>query len=385
MKWGCEPDRQPFCGQLLITARYGVHLEVTGGRMAQEFYIVTIGASSGGIEALNAIVAALPADLRASLFVVLHVPAQSKSYLPEILSRAGSLPAAHATEGEAILPGRIYVAPPDFHLLLRDGHVRTVRGPRENNHRPAIDPLFRSAARAYGSRAIGVVLSGLLDDGAAGLIAIKRAGGVAIVQDPTDALFPDMPRNALAAVPVDYCIPKVEIPKTIVTLTNQSLPEEQNKRMTDEMSKETDIVAMSEEAIEDKDKPGTPSVFGCPDCGGVLWELQDDKWLRFRCRVGHAFSAEGLLGSQGQDLDQALWNAFRVLHENAALARRLADRARKNNQRSLVEKFDKRTREAERQAELIRDLLMSGKINGGADLGSDDRSQSTLADDQDGG
>ena len=215
------------------------------------------------------------------------------------------------------------------------------------------------------------MLSGLLDDGAAGLIAIKRAGGVAIVQDPTDALFPDMPRNALAAVPVDYCIPKVEIPKTIVTLTNQSLPEEQSKHMADEMSKETDIVAMSEEAIEDKDKPGTPSVFGCPDCGGVLWELQDDEWLRFRCRVGHAFSAEGLLGSQGQDLDQALWNAFRVLHENAALARRLADRARKNNQRSLVEKFDKRTREAERQAELIRDLLMSSKINGGANPGSD--------------
>ncbi len=342
--------------------------------MAEQPYrrdIVVIGASSGGIEVLTAIVAALPRDLPASLFIVLHVPSQSRSQLPEILSRAGPLPAAHAKDNEAIQSGRIYVAPPDFHLLLGQGHVRIVRGPKENNHRPAIDPLFRSAARAYGHRAIGIVLSGMLDDGAAGLIAIKKAGGIAVVQDPKDALFPDMPRNALTGAPVDYCIPKSEIPKTIVSLIGKSFPEDHGIAMADEMKKETDIVAMNEEAIDDADKPGTPSVFGCPDCGGVLWELQDDEWLRFRCRVGHAFSAEGLLRSQGQDLDQALWNAFRVLHENAALARRLADRARKNNQGPLVEKFETRTREVERQAELIRDLLTSGKIDAGGDGVSD--------------
>ncbi|TMA93667.1 MAG: chemotaxis protein CheB [Deltaproteobacteria bacterium] len=333
--------------------------------------IVAIGASSGGIEALTAIVAALPRDLPASLFIVLHVAAQSKSQLPEILNRAGPLPAAHAKDNEAIQSGRIYVAPPNYHLLLGQGHVRIVRGPRENNHRPAIDPLFRSAARFYGRRAIGIVLSGMLDDGAAGLIAIKKAGGIAMVQDPNDALFPDMPRNALTGAPVDYCIPKSEIPKTIVSLIGKSFPEDRGIPMADEMKKEIDIVAMDEEAINDADKPGTPSVFGCPDCGGVLWELQDDEWLRFRCRVGHAYSAEGLLASQGEDLDQALWNAFRVLHENAALARRLAERARKNNQELLVEKFETGTREAERRAELIRDLLISGRVNAAGDGGSD--------------
>jgi len=198
------------------------------GEMAGASYrrdIVAIGASSGGIEALTAIVAALPRDLPASLFIVLHVAAQSKSQLPEILNRAGPLPAAHAKDNEAIQSGRIYVAPPNYHLLLGQGHVRIVRGPRENNHRPAIDPLFRSAARFYGRRAIGIVLSGMLDDGAAGLIAIKKAGGIAMVQDPNDALFPDMPRNAQTGAPYDYCIQIKEMTKNIVSLIDKSFPE----------------------------------------------------------------------------------------------------------------------------------------------------------------
>jgi two-component system chemotaxis response regulator CheB len=341
--------------------------------MAQELLvrpdIVVIGASSGGIDALSNVVAGLPRDLPAALFVVQHVPSQSRSWLPEILSRAGPLPASHAKDNEPILPGRIYVAPPDCHLLLGQGRIQIVRGPRENNHRPAIDPLFRSAARVYGPRTIGIVLSGNLDDGTAGLIAIKKAGGIAIVQDPKDALFPDMPRNALAAATVDHCLSKNEIAKTIITLTSRSSLQEQGVVMPDEVKKETEIVGMSAEAIEDDDKPGTPSVFGCPDCGGVLWELQDDEWLRFRCRVGHAYSAEGLLASQGEDLEQALWSAYRVLQENAALARRLAERARKNNQELVVDRFETKCRHAEEQANLIRELLMIGKVaasgNGG--------------------
>ena len=327
-------------------------------------HIFTIGASSGGIEALTDLVANLPGDLPASLFVVIHIPAESKSVLPAILSRAGPLRATHATDNEAILPGRIYVGPPDYHLLLRKGHMRLVRGPKENNHRPAIDPLFRTAARAYANRAVGIVLSGARDDGAAGLIAIKNVGGIAIVQDPSEAIFPDMPRNALKAAVPDFCLSVKDIAKTIVTLSTQFLSEEQGKAMEDETKKETEIVGMSELAIEDDDKPGTPSVFGCPDCGGVLWELQDDEWLRFRCRVGHAYSAEGLLASQGEDLEQALWNAFRVLHEHAALARRLAERARENKMDLITKRYETRARDAEQQAHLIRELLMSGKING---------------------
>jgi two-component system chemotaxis response regulator CheB len=188
--------------------------------------IIVIGASSGGIESLIEVVAGLPQDLSAAIFVVLHVSPQSKSELPAILSRAGPLPAAHAKDDETIAPGRIYVAPPDLHLLLNSERVRLVRGPKENNTRPAVDPLFRSAALAFGPRVVGVVLSGSLDDGTAGLIAVKKRGGVAIVQDPADAVFPDMPRNAMEAVDVDHCLPKSEIAAVLARLSREPAKKE---------------------------------------------------------------------------------------------------------------------------------------------------------------
>ena len=339
--------------------------------MAQVFRrdIVVIGASSGGLEPLMEIVAGLPADIEASLFVVVHVPAQATSQLPHILSRAGRLPAIHAQDGEAILPRHIYVAPPDYHLLLGHRSLRIVRGPKENNHRPAIDPLFRSAARAHAARTIGIVLSGMLDDGTAGLLAIKERGGIAIVQDPKDALFPAMPRNALAATRVDYCVPKDQIAGIIVDLTRKSDIEMGDTPMIsdDEMNKEIEIEAMNTATIADDGKPGSPSVYGCPDCGGTLWELQDDQWLRFRCRVGHAYSAEGLLESQGEGLESALWSAFRSLQESAALARRIAERARGNKRDLAAEKFELKSRRAEVQARLIRELLVSGQGETGAE------------------
>jgi two-component system, chemotaxis family, protein-glutamate methylesterase/glutaminase len=325
--------------------------------------IVVIGASSGGLEALLEIVRRLPPDLPAALFIVTHVPSQGRSYLPEILSRSCPLPATHAEDQEKIEPGRIYVAPPDFHLLLRKDHVRIVRGPTENNHRPAIDPLFRTAARAFGPRVVGIVLSGSLDDGTAGLFAIKARGGITVVQDPADALFPDMPRNALAAVPVDYCLAKSAISQVIVELTQQRT--DRGATMVQNsygLDKEIELEAMNGETISDEDRPGSPSTYGCPDCGGVLWELHEDKLLRFRCRVGHAYSAEGLLGTQGESLDAALWSAFRTLQENAALARRLAARARANKHEQVAEKFATKSRVAEEQAALIRNLLLSAHI-----------------------
>jgi two-component system chemotaxis response regulator CheB len=321
--------------------------------------IIVIGASSGGVETLIEIVSGLPRDFAAAIFIVVHVPPSGKSLLPEILSRAGSLPATHPLDRETIAQGRIYVAPPDFHLLLINGHVRLVRGPRENNHRPAVDSLFRTAARTYGSGVVGIVLSGALDDGSAGLLAVKRRGGLAIVQDPADALFPEMPRNAMEAVKVDYCVPKREIAPLLVRLSEERA-QKAAAPVSDDLLKETQIEAMDVGIIEDQAKPGTPSVFGCPDCGGTLWELQNEELLRFRCRVGHAFTAEGLLSTQSEALETALWNAFRALSENAALARRLAARARANGHASAAENFERRARSAEEQARLIHDLLLSG-------------------------
>jgi len=322
--------------------------------------IITIGASSGGLEALLAIVTGLPKHLAASLFVVLHVRADAPSELPAILSRAGPLAAVHASDRETIEQGKIYVAPPDNHLLFKNGQMRVVRGPKENNHRPAIDPLFRSAAEIYGPRVIGIVLSGNLDDGTAGLFAIKRQGGIAIVQDPNDALFADMPRNALSATRADYCVPKSQIPVLIKRLTGEADSRKTGDVMAtnDKMKKEDQITAINSEAIIDEDKPGRPSAYGCPDCGGALWEIQDGEWLRFRCRVGHAFSAEGLLRSETKAVESALWNAFRALHENAALARRLAKRARDNHHTAIAEKYEHKSQRGEEEAEIIRSLLL---------------------------
>jgi two-component system chemotaxis response regulator CheB len=326
--------------------------------------IIVIGGSSGALESLQEIVSGLPRDLAAAVFVVIHVPAQGKSMLPQILTRAGPMQAVHPAENEAFQLGRIYVAPPDFHLLLSDGRIRLVRGPKENNSRPAIDPLFRTAARVYDSRVIGVVLSGSLDDGTAGLLAVKTRGGIAVVQDPSDTLFPDMPRNAMEAVKVNHCVPKSDIARLLVRLSGEPAKKEQAAAVSDDMRKETEIEAMDMSTIEDRDKPGTPSVFGCPECGGTLWELNDGELLRFRCRVGHAYGPDGLFAAQSEGHDKALWSAFRALEENAALARRLAERARNNKHNSAAEKFEQRARATEEQAKLIHDSLLSGKISG---------------------
>jgi two-component system chemotaxis response regulator CheB len=323
--------------------------------------IIVIGASSGGIEALSDVVSRLPEDLPAAVFVVVHVPPRSISVLPDILNRAGPLTAAHAKDNEKIKPGRIYVARPDFHMLIQDGSIRLVRGPRENNTRPAIDPTFRTAARVYGPRVVGVVLSGALDDGAAGLYAIKQRGGVAVVQDPQDALFPDMPQNAIAAVEVDHVLPKIEIAAVLNRLAREPVKDAAGA-VSDQMEKETEIedVAMQSE----EEKPGKPSVYGCPECGGVLWELHDGEMLRFRCRVGHGYTSEGLLSEQSESLDETLWSAYRALQENASLARRLAERAKSNRgSKELIRRFEKRASDAAEQARAIRKLLQSGTMS----------------------
>jgi two-component system chemotaxis response regulator CheB len=318
--------------------------------------IVVVGASAGGVEALTDLAGSLPEDLSAAVFVVLHLPATGTSALPEILRRHGPLPAAHVKDGERIEPGRIYVAPPDHHVLLRTGHVHLSRGPRENGHRPAIDPLFRSTAREYATRVIGLVLSGTLDDGTAGLLAIKSRGGVAVVQDPDDALYTGMPGNALEHVQVDHVAIAASMGKLLARLL-ANLAEPPAGPAPGDMQVEVEMERFSLEAME-ADHPGRPSGFSCPDCNGVLWQIQDGGMQRYRCRVGHGWSPESLLTRQREALEGALWVALRSLAERAALARRLAEPARGRGHRVTATRFEEQAAEAEQAARVVRELLV---------------------------
>ncbi|HKD80250.1 MAG TPA: chemotaxis protein CheB [Candidatus Angelobacter sp.] len=322
--------------------------------------IIVVGCSVGGVEALQQLVSGLPKDLPAAVLVVLHLAPQGTSVLPEILSRAGRLPAAHPHDGETIRMGRIYVAPPDNHLTVDDGRVRVMHGPKENRHRPAVDPLFRSAARWYGSRVIGVVLTGSLDDGTAGLLSIKQRGGIAIVQDPENALCGDMPRNAIETVDVDYIVRLDAIPKLLQQLVPQEVTEN-GVGGSRQLRKETEIAELDMDAIEDENRPGTPSTFACPECGGVLWELSGEKILRFRCRVGHAYTANSLSVEQSEQMEGALWAAMRALEEGASLALRMAEKAARSKHRRAEKRYRERAAAKMQQAEALRGLIVERK------------------------
>jgi two-component system chemotaxis response regulator CheB len=318
--------------------------------------IVVVGASAGGVEALIKLVRNLPPRLPAAVFVVLHVPAERPSVLPSILSRAGPLLASQPEDGEPIQLGHIYVAPPDHHLEVRRGRVHATRGPRENGYRPAVDTLFRTAAEVYGPRVVGIVLSGALDDGTAGLLAIKARGGIALVQDPETALFPDMPRSALEHVPVDSCLPVPELAQAVARLSTEQTPSERST-MTSSEPRQPELPDL-DRAVQQSAARGAPSGLTCPDCGGALWERDEEGVALFTCHVGHRFSVEAMLARQSEALEIALWGAVRSLEEQAALSRRLAQRARENGLALAIERFEDRARSAEQHADVIRGLLM---------------------------
>ncbi|MEO8077868.1 MAG: chemotaxis protein CheB [Acidobacteriota bacterium] len=333
--------------------------------------IVVIGASAGGVEAISAVVASLPADLPAAVFVVLHV-SRGRSVLPEILTRVGPLPAVHPDDGTAIQHGRIYVARPDHHLTIERGRVRMLHGPTENGSRPAVDPLFRSAARTYGSRVVGVVLTGALDDGTAGLAAVKEAGGITIVQDPAEAFASSMPRSAAAFVPIDYTLKVAEIGARLTALARSGADrlatEEAASLSAPELAPERlgpHVVAMEPDAgrpplaLSEGDRPGKVSVFTCPECHGTLWEAEERGLVRYRCRVGHIYSPESMLAAQTDSVDRALWIALRSLEERAALTHRLAARARTRNNLWVAKTFDERALAADGHAATVRDLLVN--------------------------
>ncbi|NMG10000.1 chemotaxis protein CheB [Brasilonema sp. UFV-L1] len=322
--------------------------------------IIVVGTSAGGVEALTSMVKNLPPDLNAAVMIVLHVPSHGTSVLPNILNRAGNLPVSHAKDGEQIRLGQIYVAPPNYHLLVKPGYIQLTRGPRENGHRPAIDPLFRTAARAYGRRVVAVVLTGVLDDGTAGLRAVKMRGGVAVVQNPEDAMYAGMPRSAIENIDdIDYILPLSAIPAVLVNLANTQVEGEEDP-VPEEIEIESNLVELDMNVLNNEERPGKPSTFGCPDCGGTLWELSEGGLLRFRCRTGHAFSAETLLAKQSDALEDALWVALRALEEKASLSRRMAKRMRDRNQPLSAQRLEEEVQDTQERAALIRDVLLKG-------------------------
>jgi two-component system chemotaxis response regulator CheB len=326
--------------------------------------ICVIGGSAGSIEAVTEVVRGFPPDFAGSVFVVVHFPGSVTSTLPRILDRAGALPARHARNDEPIERGRIYVTPPDCHMHLSDGHVRLSRGPKENGHRPAIDPLFRTAAHSYGPRVVGVVLSGNLNDGTAGLRAIKQRGGLAVVQSLESALYQGMPRSAIDHVEVDHVLPPSEIPLLLSELTLEPVTSLKVVPVSEDLA----LAQQADEfALADRHKqPGLPSTMTCPECHGTLWEVKEDDLVRFRCRVGHAYSDEALLVHQSEQLEAALWTALRSLEEHSALARRLAARANSRGHSHSASAFTEQAMDAEHHAAVIRRVLDRGVRAGDA-------------------
>lgn len=315
--------------------------------------LVVIGASAGGVEALIRLVAELPADLPAAVLVVLHVPSTSPSRLADILDRAGPLPARQAAESMKLEPGVILTAPPNHHLTVRDGRVRVGIGPRVNLHRPSVDVLFRSAAAERGSRTCGIVLSGALDDGTSGLRAIRQVGGITVVQDPADALVSSMPSSVLEVLTPDHVLAADVIGRRLPEILDESA------RLNEGPAMRSDVAHSPATATSpDERPPGVPSQFGCPDCGGVLWEVDDPTRLPFECRIGHAYSAQSLDDAQETRLEDALWAAVRTLEEQESLARHLlANPTLSGNERSR-RRLERRGSQAHERADVVRGFLV---------------------------
>lgn len=320
--------------------------------------IVVMGASAGGIPPIERVLSALPNDFPASVLIAIHTAAEGPRLLSEVISRMSSLPVAYAVDGDSPRKSHVYVAPPDHHLLLERNLIRVTAGPRENRHRPAIDPLFRSAARAYGPRVVAVLFSGLLDDGTAGLKAVARCGGVTLVQDPGEARFASMPRNAVENDSPQYVLRVRELADTLIELVvNGSRQRTSQDQIRSKLNNEVKIAEIDMSAIEEE-KAGAPSAYVCPECNGTLWEVREGELLRFRCRVGHAYGAESLLASKNEELEGALWTALRTLEEKVALHRRLSeDASRKQNPR-VARQFRQTADDMHQQAQTIRHLLL---------------------------
>ncbi|MFD5827721.1 chemotaxis protein CheB [Lentzea sp. NPDC060358] len=323
--------------------------------------LVVAGASAGGVEALCAFVSGLPADLSAAVVVVLHMPAGGSSALPAILARCGKLPASSAEDGTVVEHGHVYVAPPNHHAVVQDGVLRLSRGPTENGHRPAVNVLFSSAALARGAGVVGVVLSGALDDGTAGMVAIKNRGGLAVVQSPGGALYPGMPDSVLRHVEADHVVPAAEMGDLVARCVREgsddaAAPPSEILRMEVEVSRD-------DAGAEAGDIPrhGRKTTFTCPDCAGSLVELPSESG-QYRCLVGHGWTPDALLDAYNGGLERALWMALRTLEEKTALARRMASHSRQSGRELVASRYDNQEEEALAAAAVLRKYLLSPEL-----------------------
>lgn len=329
--------------------------------------IIVIGASAGGFDALRAIVKGLPPDLDASIFIVWHMGTDTRGILPAVLNKLETVYAANAYDNEPIKSNRIYVAPPDHHLLIEEGVVRLTKGPKENRFRPAIDPLFRSAAYTYGNRVTGIILSGGLDDGTAGLWRIKNGGGIAVVQDPIEAEVSSMPENALRMVTVDYCLPVEEIAELIVKLSSEEVDDD--TFIKDKKTKiEIDIAAGESSLDRNSLDLGILSPYSCPECHGVLSKIVDGKLTRFRCHTGHAYSQDTLIAALTQKIEDSLYSAMRGMDESIFLLNHIGDHYAEVNEPKLAATYFKKAKETEQRVKVLKatvydhEQLSQGKI-----------------------
>lgn len=319
-----------------------------------EHSIIVIGTSAGGLAALAQLLGPLKKDLPASLFIVQHLALSSSTGLHvEILQRQTALPCKAAEHGEAIRPGTVYLAPVDHHLMLKEGHVHLTRGPRENGFRPAIDTLFRSAAAHYDARVIGILLTGMLYDGTAGMEAVKRCGGITVVQDPEEAPYPDMPANVLLHMDVDYCLPVAEIGILVEELVHRKSA---GQAIPDDIKAEAAIVERVMVGTQHVEPLGERSNFTCPDCGGILWEMKDSQVSRFRCHTGHAYAAESLLLDKDKKLEETLWIAMRILEERKNMLTLLAE---ETNGGTVNELYRDKIEETQSHIERIKKVIFS--------------------------
>jgi two-component system chemotaxis response regulator CheB len=323
--------------------------------------VIVVGASAGGVSVLAQMARGLPPGLPAAIFVVCHFPPGGQSVLPDILSGAGPLLAVHAQDGQTIYPGHIYIAPPDRHLLLQPGRMHLSREARENMFRPAIDPLFRSAARVFGPRVIGVVLTGALHDGVAGLMAVRTAGGIAVVQNPKDASVPALPQTAEEVAGSDYVVAGAALAPLLIELVHRQVRVTGGPTMVDPLDQLPKVVDRDMEAQERGERRGHVSVYTCPECGGALWQADEEHLIQFRCHVGHSYYGEALLAEQSTTLEVALWTAIRTFRERSVLGRQLAVQERQRGKAEVAERFEEEARLAERYGQAIREYFFEKK------------------------